>query len=97
MILCRAGVRALACAVVLVPMSAAAQPAAPAAAVCAHLVAFLQEHPLRPRDDTPVTLEEALRFLREDNRFACRSAIHGLYVAGVPLPPLLRDAIGLPP
>ena len=87
---------------ILPPASSTAQPGpavsgAGAPAVCDNLITFLRERPLLGRGDTRVTLEEALRFELEGNRFACRSAIHGLYVAGVPLPPVLRDAIGLPP
>ncbi len=65
--------------------------------ICLRLEAFLQERGGRVEAATSaITLGEVQRFVREDNRFACRSAISGMYTTGVRLPPALLDAIGVP-
>ena len=79
-----------------------AQPAAAAQdgfppSICRDLLAFMTYNGRVHQDDTPVRLEEAQRYAREDNRYACKSAIHGLYTAGVPLPASLLAAIGIQP
>ena len=65
--------------------------------LCQGLVAFLAHQDGVQGNATPITLEEAQRFARENNSFACGSAIHGLYAAGVHLPGPLLEAIGVPP
>lgn len=62
--------------------------------LCRELVAFLQQNPAQPAAQPKITLEEVQRFARDDNRYACRTAVHGLRSAGAQLPPSLLDAIG---
>ncbi len=75
----------------------ATAPNAVAPNICQGLVAFLAHHGGVQGNATPITLEEAQRFARENNSFACGSAIHSLYAAGVRLPDPLLAAIGVPP
>jgi hypothetical protein len=65
--------------------------------VCNRLAVFLQERGGRvDAAATAITLEEVHRYMREDNRFACRSAISIMYTKGVKISPPLLDAIGVP-
>jgi hypothetical protein len=76
-----------------VPPSDAKMPAD----ICERLAAFLKERGGRVEGaNAPITLDEVQRFARQDDRFACRSAISGMYTTGVILPAPLLDAIGVP-
>jgi hypothetical protein len=67
--------------------------------VCHRLALFLQERggEVDARIAKSIDLDEVRRYLREDNRFACRSAISIMHTNGVDLPGPLLDAIGVAP
>lgn len=66
--------------------------------VCGLLLSFLQERGGKiDATTTPITVEEVLRFSREDDQFACRSAISIMSTSGILLPAPLLEAIGTEP
>jgi hypothetical protein len=63
--------------------------------ICRELVAFVQERggSIKAAQST-ITLDEVRSYLRDNNRFACRSAISIMRTSGVALPQRLLNAIG---
>ncbi len=67
--------------------------------VCQRLATFLQERGGRIDEplDTPITLDEVNRYMRENNVRACRSAISIMHSKGVDVPGPLLETTGIKP
>jgi len=66
--------------------------------VCGLLLGFLQERGGRIEGTTtPITVDEVLRYSRENDQVACRSAISIMNSSGVLVPAPLLEAIGAGP
>jgi hypothetical protein len=67
--------------------------------VCQRLAAFVQERGGRIDEplDTPITLDEINRYMRENNVRACRSAISIMHSKKVDLPGPLLETSGIKP